>query len=143
MHNATKAIRVLMVDDDDLVGQIMRITLKHAGSFEWRGQIRDTGALDDIEETVQPHVVLLDLCMPGKSPFEAVDQLRQRYPEARIVIFSGLCGHSLVDRAIEAGAWGYISKNNDGSTVVSSIRRVAAGEFVISADVRAECACLA
>ena len=143
MQATPNAIRVLMVDDDDLVGQIMRITLKHAGGFEWVGQVHDATALNDISDRDCPDIVLLDLCMPGKSPFVAVDELRRKCPKARVVIFSGRCGQSLVDRAIEAGAWGYVSKDGDGWSVIAAIRRVANGEFVLSADVRAECACLA
>jgi DNA-binding NarL/FixJ family response regulator len=143
MEPTSQAVRVMMVDDDDLVGQIVRITLKHAGGFEWMGQVRDIAELEETIDDPHPDVVLLDLCMPGNSPFVALDELRRKHPEARIVIFSARCGQSLVDRAIEAGAWGYISKDNDGWGVISAIRRVANGEFVVSQDVRAECALLA
>ena len=126
------AIKVLCVDDDDLVAQIVRITLKHAGGFEWLGQLRDAGDMALHAEIDPPDVVLLDMCMPGKSPFVAMRELFDVCPKARVLMFSGYDGQNLVDRAIEAGASGYLSKHESGCEIIDAIRRVARGEFVMS-----------
>jgi DNA-binding NarL/FixJ family response regulator len=141
MSDNAKPITVLHVDDDDLIAQIVRITLKHANGFKWVGQLRTTDQPIEEAQRLQPDVVLMDLCMPGTSPFLAVHELRRSVPSARVIIFSGRGGFSLVDRAIEAGAWGYVSKDGDASTLLAAIKRVAAGEFVLSPDMHVACGC--
>jgi DNA-binding NarL/FixJ family response regulator len=135
-----RSIKVLCVDDDDLVAQIVKITLKQAGGFAWLGQVRDAAELTARAVIDPPDVVLMDLCMPGKCPFIAMRDLRAVCPQARVLMFSGHDGQRLIDRAIEAGASGYLSKDEEGSTLVSSIRRVAGGEFVISPRLLLQCA---
>jgi two-component system nitrate/nitrite response regulator NarL len=140
MDNASldQAIKVLCVDDDDLVAHIVRITLKEAGGFRWLGQLRDAESLASHALAEPPDVVLLDLCMPGKCPFEAMDELAAACPAARVLMFSGQAGHSLIDRAIEAGASGYVLKDVDGAELVSAIRHVAHGRFVMGAHMMAQ-----
>src|SRR5688500_3633272 len=101
--NQDREIRVLCVDDDELVGQIIRITLKHAGGFEWLGQLHSADELLDRSRQEAPDVVLLDLCMPGKSAFVAMQELIALCPTTRILLFTGYAGQNLIDRAIEAG----------------------------------------
>ena len=138
MADDRKPITVLQVDDDDLIAQIVKITLKHAEGFEWLGQLRSTDTLIEVAQRLKPDVVLLDLCLPGESPFNAVHQLSRAVPHAKVIIFSGRYGYSLVDRAVEAGAWGYVSKDGDSDSLLSAIKRVAAGKFAIS---EAQCSC--
>ena len=76
--------------------------------------------------------------MPGKDPFQALSELSEVCPETRAIMFSGYVSQRLVDRAIEAGAWGYVSKHDADTTLISAIRRVAGGEFVLGPDVRQE-----
>jgi DNA-binding NarL/FixJ family response regulator len=139
MSENQKPIKVLHVDDDDLIAQIIRITLKHANGFEWVGQLRGIANLGEEVQRLHPDVVLLDLCLPGADPFAALNELRRTSPRTKVIIFSGHSGYSLVDRAIEAGAWGYVSKNGDGRSLLAAIKRVAGGEFVISPTAQAEC----
>ncbi|MCI0630685.1 MAG: response regulator transcription factor [Phycisphaerales bacterium] len=131
-------IRVLCVDDDDLVGQLIKITLKHAGGFQWLGQAHEA---DDLVARVlqdRPDVVLLDLCMPGKSPFTAIEELITACPDVKVIMLSGHADSHLIDRAIEAGAWGYLSKFDDGADLVCAIRRIAGGEFVLGPQAKTE-----
>ena len=130
-HGSDDAIKVLCVDDDDLVAQIVRITLKHVHGFEWLGQLRRAEELAAHAASSTPHVVLLDLCMPGKCPFDAIRELGASSPQSRVLMYSAGAGQGMIDRAIETGAWGYLSKEVDGPTLISAIRRVARGEFVM------------
>jgi DNA-binding NarL/FixJ family response regulator len=76
-------------------------------------------------------VVLLDLDMPGPNPIEVLRELTVQSPDVRVIVLSGHVRRELIDRAIEAGAYGYLSKNDDGGVLVDSIRAVARGEFVL------------
>lgn len=136
--NAQPKIRVLCVDDNNLVVDAIGIKLRLAGGFDWLGQLAHADDLTDEVEQRQPDVVLLDIDMPGRDPFAALEELTLRYPDVRVLMFSGHIRSELVDRAIEAGAWGYLSKHADTETIVSAIRRVAGGEFVLGRDSNAE-----
>lgn len=129
--NSKEPIKVLCVDDDELVAQILRITLKNVGGFEWLGQLKDAGELAAAAKRERPDIVLLDLCMPGKSPFIALQELQQACPSARAIMLTGYANKHMIDRAIEAGAWGYLSKHDDGWGLVAAIKRVVNGEFVM------------
>lgn len=134
----TKPIKVLCVDDDDLLATSVRFILKPAKSIQWIGQLRTAEHLLETARENCPDIVLLDIYMPGKDPFEALRELSEACPNTRAIMFSGYVSQRLVDRSIEAGAWGYVSKHDADTTLISAIRRVASGEFVLGPDVRQE-----
>jgi DNA-binding NarL/FixJ family response regulator len=121
-------------DDNELVVEAIRAKLELSGGFAWLGDLPDAGSLNEEVERVQPDVVLLDLDMPGRDPFEALIELSQKHPETHVLIFTGHIRSEWVDRAIDSGAWGFLSKHEDVETIVTTIRRAAAGEFVLGAE---------
>lgn len=128
------SIRVLCADDNELIGQSVRIKLRQAGGFDWAGQVTDLSFL--LEEAVRTHpdIVLLDIDMPGGDPFLMLEALARALPTARVIMLTGHVRRTLIDRAFEAGAWGYLSKNDGPDALVPAIRRVLQGEVVMGAD---------
>lgn len=126
-----RRIRVLCVDDNPLVADAVTTRLRLAGGFECVGHLLDASTLPDEVARLRPDVVLMDLDMPGAEPFEMMRTLSGTHPDARVLVLSGHVRRDLLDRAIEFGAWGYLSKNDDAETLVAAIRRVAGGEFVL------------
>jgi DNA-binding NarL/FixJ family response regulator len=131
-------IKVLCVDDNDLVAEGLRMKLRHTGDFEWMGSLREADDLVKAAWRSRPHVVLLDIDMPGKDPFEAMRELTDMFPSVRVLMLSGHVRRELIDRAIESGAWGYVSKNEGADVIVHAIERVARGEFTLGPDVQDE-----
>jgi two-component system response regulator DesR len=131
-------IKVLCVDDNELVGSAIRAKLEWAGGYEWVGQLPTADDLIEVAERVRPDVVLLDIDMPGRDPFSALEELTIRHPEVRALMLSGHISRALVDRAIEAGACGYFSKDDDITSMLNTIQDVARGNFALGPDVRAE-----
>ena len=70
--------------------------------------------------------------------FEARAELAREAPESRVIMLSGYVRSDYIDRAVEAGAWGYVSKNEDTQTILSAIHQVAAGGFAMGSEVEAE-----
>jgi len=134
----SEPIRVLCVDDNFLVAEGIRIRLNLAGGFEWVGQLPDADNLIEQVQKGHPDVVLLDLDMPGKDAFMAMRELAEVAPDVRTIVISGHVRSELVDRAVEAGAWGYISKSEGPETIVAAIHQVVNGQFVVGPDVKAE-----
>lgn len=127
-----RLIRVLCVDDNQMVGDAIELVLKQNGGFDWLGRLDDA---HDLVNTVQrdgPDVVLLDLELPGKDPFEALSELAATCPAARVIVMSGYLKCELLDRAVDAGAWGYVAKQDGAMAIVAAIQQVASGRFTLS-----------
>ena len=100
------------------------------------GQLPDADNLLNEVKRTHPHIVLLDLDMPGKSAFVAMREIGDSGDDVRVIVISGHVRQDLIDRAVEAGAWGYISKSEGTDSIVSAIHRVLGGEFVLGPEVR-------
>jgi two-component system, NarL family, response regulator DesR len=129
-----QAIRVLCVDDNPLVADGVRIRLQlecdGVGSpFEWAGHLQNADELVETVKRTTPDVVLLDIDMPGKDAMAALAELAEAAPHVRTIILSGYSREDYLDRAVEAGAWGYISKNDAPDQIVEAVRRVMQGQF--------------
>lgn len=133
-----RRIRVLCVDDNPLVADAVTTRLRLAGGFECLGHLPDATTMQAEVARLRPDVVLMDLDMPGAEPFEIMRMLSATHPDTRVLVLSGHVRRDLLDRAIEFGAWGYLSKNDDAETLVAAIRSVAAGEFVLGPELAAD-----
>lgn len=126
-------IRVLCVDDSPDITMVMRIVIESAPMMECVGCLSSADHL--VEEarrlTAPPNpkslVVLLDATMPGKNPLAAMSELATDFPEIKMIIYSAHDDEAFIDRAMDAGAWGCVSKNDHPDTVLRIVREVAAG----------------
>jgi DNA-binding NarL/FixJ family response regulator len=135
---ASGRISVLCVDDNQYVADAVRTKLDRAESpYAWKGWLTDASELVACALRDRPDIVLLDVDMPGPDPFAAATELQEKCPNCRIIVFSGHVRKELIERAINAGAWGYVSKNDGSEALVEALRLVGAGEFALSPEVRA------
>lgn len=128
---------VLCVDDNEQVAEAVRVQLGRSEGFRWMGWLATADTLLERVEQEQPESVVLDIDLPGLSPFDALAELAERWPDVRVVMFSGHVGYDLIERALEAGAWGYVSKNDGEDALIAALRRVASGEIALSREARA------
>lgn len=128
-------VRVMCIDDNRLMAESMQRRLTFEKGFEWAGWVEDSADAPDAAIKARPDVVMLDIDMPGRDCFDLVRELCRIVPASRVLMFSGHVRPDYVDRAVEAGAWGYVSKNDSMDDVLAAIKRVAAGEFVLTPDV--------
>jgi DNA-binding NarL/FixJ family response regulator len=126
-----RMIRLLCVDDNDEVADALRTRLGLESDICWLGRLARADGLSAATQQLAPDVVLLDIDMPGKSPFRALQELALLERDTRVIMLSALVDVELIDRAVEAGAWGYLSKAAATATIAETVRRVAAGEFVL------------
>ena len=136
MTSTREQIGVLCVEDNDLVAHALERKLRSCG-LRWLERLPTADGLLEAVARTRPQVVLLDVDMPGADVFEAMSEVHVQYPESRILIFSGHVRPQLLERAIECGAWGYISKSDGEGALVQGILDVSGGEFVLSTEVRA------
>lgn len=135
MSAHTGGVGVLCVEDNRHVADALRIKISGARGYVWKGWLPDADNLLPAVRALRPAVVLLDIDMPGRDPFDAMRELADACPESRPLILSGHVRRDLIDRALQAGAWGYVSKNDDEDEILNAIDRVAAGEIALSPEV--------
>lgn len=128
-------IRVLVVDDHRLVRAGIRRILDEAPHVEVVGEA-DSGeaALAQVREH-RPQVVLMDVNMPGIGGLEATRKLLRINPELKIVALTVHGAEPYPSRLLEAGAVGYVTKGCDEGEILDAIRKVAAGERYLGADI--------
>lgn len=133
--NAARPIRVFCVDDNKLLIEALRSRISTQPDLAWAGASHVAAFLSAILRDAKPDVVLMDIDMPGVDTFVAVESLAREAPSVRAVMFSGYVLPHFITRAIDCGAWGYLSKNDDVANLISAIRRVGQGEIAFSPDV--------
>lgn len=122
---------IVCIDDNEWIGESIRRLIQREDGLAWGGWHSSCRHFLGNADR-KPDIVVLDLDIPGEDAFETVGSVMDRVKDVRIIILSGYLGAELVDRALEAGVWGYISKNEAAGAVIDAIRRVAAGEVALS-----------
>lgn len=130
------AIKLLCVDDNELIAQALRRRVASEPGLTWSGWLQSGTGLHEFLEKARPDVVLLDVDMPGEDSFDLLKRAAAAFPEVRVLMFSGHVRADYIDRAIECGAWGYVSKNDGTDDVLQAVQQAAAGELALSPDVR-------
>jgi DNA-binding NarL/FixJ family response regulator len=122
----------LCVDDSPDIAGLLELAIGGEPDMEIAGCVLETANLLAEVERTKPDVVILDLTMPGRSPLEVLAEMNQTFPGSRTIIYSGYDDPETVDQAVDAGAWGYLSKHQEMSELIEAIRKVASGELVLT-----------
>jgi DNA-binding NarL/FixJ family response regulator len=128
-------IRILLVDDQRLMREGLRILLELEPDLRVAGEAGDGQAGLEAYDRLQPEVVLMDVRMPGMDGVEATRRLRERWPEARVVILTTFDDDEYVFEGLRAGALGYLLKDVSGQELARAVRTVAAGGALIDPSV--------
>ena len=123
----TPPIKVLIADDHPLIVAGIRRTLEGAEDIEIVGEARSGPELVQLVERRRPTLVLTDLRMPGVTAAEHIEQVRQRWPEVKIVVLSTCDDRPTIDGALRAGADAYVLKSMASVDVASILRQVFSG----------------
>jgi len=115
--------RILIVDDAKFMRMTLANILKKA-NHEVVGEAENGKEAVDFYMELKPDVVTLDITMPVMSGLEAVREIKQRDPQAKIIMCSAMGQQKMVVEAIEAGALDFIVKPFDESRVIEAIQRV-------------------
>lgn len=127
-------IRVLLVDDHDLVRAGIRSLLAEMPGVEVVAEAADGRLALDLVENLAPTIVLMDVMMPGMNGLDATARVTARHPGSRVIILSMNESEEYVLQALRAGAAGYVLKNVKPAELEQAIRAVAAGQsFLTSA----------
>lgn len=127
-----RPVRLLIVDDDPLVRAGLTLMLGGADDIDIVGEGADGGEAAELVDRLRPDVVLMDIRMPVMDGLAATEALRSRPDAPEIVVLTTFHADEQVLRAIRAGAAGFVLKDTPPAQIVDSVRRVAAGDPVLS-----------
>jgi len=128
-------IRVLLVDDQEIVRQGLATILKYAPGIEVVAQARDGMEAVAQARSVQPDVVLMDLKMPRLGGIPATRRICRELPDTQVIILTTYDTDDLVFEGIKAGAKGYLLKDTHGDALIEAIRGVMRGESLLDPSV--------
>ncbi|MFJ8079795.1 response regulator [Streptomyces sp. NPDC096205] len=126
------AIKVLLVDDDPLVRTGLSFMMGGSPDIEIVGEAADGTEVEALVERTRPDVVLMDIRMPAMDGLTATERLRGREGAPQVVVLTTFHADEQVLRALRAGAAGFVLKDTPPAEIVAAVRKVAAGDPVLS-----------
>lgn len=130
--HVTDAIRVVLVDDEALVRAGLRMILEGDPAITIVGEAGDGAAALLVVDTSLPDVVLMDIRMPCMDGLAATEKILHDHPGTRVIMLTSYDVDDLVPRALRLGATGYLLKDASPRELVDAVRRVAAGDTILS-----------
>lgn len=128
-------IRLLLVDDQRLMRDGLRTLLELEPDLQVVGEAENGEAALELYPQVSPDVVLMDIRMPVMDGVEATSRLREKWPEARVIILTTFDDDEYIFEGLRAGAVGYLLKDVSSGELADAIRTVAAGGSMIEPSV--------
>ncbi|WP_328945374.1 response regulator transcription factor [Streptomyces sp. NBC_00250] len=132
---ADRQIRVLLVDDHQVVRRGLRTFLEVQDDIEVVGEASDGAEGVARAEELRPDVVLMDVKMPGTDGIEALKRLRELDNPAKVLVVTSFTEQRTVVPALRAGASGYVYKDIDPDALAGAIRSVHAGHVLLQPEV--------
>jgi two-component system, NarL family, response regulator NreC len=129
---ATAPIKVVLADDHHMVRRALRLVLESGKNVEVLAEAGDVPTAIRHVKRHLPHVLLLDLRMPNGSSIEAIRRLREEVPETQIVVATMEESPLFARHVLDAGAVGYVLKDNAETELQAAVCRAARGEEYVS-----------
>ncbi len=127
-----RTIRVLLVDDQELVRDGFRMILNHEDDIEVVGEAGDGRQAVDLAKRLLPHVVLMDVRMDVMDGLEATRRVMQSGVETCVLILTTFDVDEYVYEALRAGASGFLLKDVSAAQLVDGVRVIAGGEALLA-----------
>jgi NarL family two-component system response regulator LiaR len=127
-----QTIRVMIVDDHDMVRKGLATFLKVNADLELVGEARDGKEALRMCVQVKPDVVLMDLVMPEMDGTTATREIKERWPEVQVIALTSFQEQELVREVLQAGAIGYLLKNVMVDELAEAVRGAYAGRSTLA-----------
>lgn len=124
----SRSIRVFSVDDHPLLREGISALVNNQQDMMLVGEASTGGEAIQLFRTLTPDVTLMDLRLPDMSGIDTLIAIRTEFPEARVIMLTTFEGDVEIQRALQAGARGYMLKNMPPSELLDVIRQVHAGK---------------
>jgi two-component system, NarL family, response regulator NreC len=130
--NDAETLRIVIADDHSVVRRGLRQLLEGEAGLEVVAEAEDIDSARRYTRGHKPHVLVLDLNMPGGSTLEAIPGIREESPDTKIVILTMQNEPAYAREALGAGVLGYVLKEAADTELVEAVRRAAAGDIYLN-----------
>jgi len=134
-NGSRNQVSVLLVDDHAVVREGYRRLLERHGDIAVIGEAVDAATAHSLFCRLDPQIVVMDITLPGTSGIEAMRRMLLHKSDARVLIFSMHEDAIFARRALQAGAFGYVTKSSAPHVLVAAVRSVAAGKRCLRSEV--------
>ena len=131
--STSATLRVLVVDDHPIVRKGLVDLLNGAPGLSVCADASSIAESLDALSACQAHVAVIDLSLGTENGLELVATVAERHPDVRVLVLSGHDEDLYADRALKAGALGYIKKDQSPAELIAAVRRVGSGRSYVSA----------
>jgi DNA-binding NarL/FixJ family response regulator len=121
-------IRVLIADDHYIVRMGLIALVNTEPDMEVVGEAADGAQALELFGKCNPDLALLDLRMPVKDGIQTTSEIRNKFPNAQVLMLTAYDGDEEIYKALQAGARGYVLKSSSGEKLIPAVRAVAAGQ---------------
>jgi two-component system invasion response regulator UvrY len=128
-------VTVLLVDDHAVVREGYRRLLERHGDIAVIGEAADAAMAHSMFCCLDPQIVVMDITLPGTSGIEAMRRMLTYKPTSRVLMFSMHEDTIFAQRALQAGAFGYVTKSSAPNVLVEAIHSVASGRKYLSPEI--------
>jgi two-component system, NarL family, response regulator NreC len=126
------AVTILLADDHHVMRQGLRMLLEAQEDFRVVAEVGDGLEAVKLAERLKPHVLIVDLMMPGINGLEVARQVSHRSPQTRIIVLSMYGNEPYVLEALRNGAVGYVLKDANAAELLRAVHEVVAGRRYLS-----------
>ncbi len=135
---AEPKIKLMLVDDHEVVRLGLRNLLERRPQFIVVGEAGSVAEAIDVARTSQPDVIVMDIRLPDGNGVEATREIRGERPGTKVIMLTSYADDEAIYGSIMAGASGYLLKQTRGQSLAEAIERVAAGESLLDPAVTAK-----
>ena len=130
-----KKVRTLLVDDHEVVRLGLMTLLENVDWVEVAGEAGNAAEALAQVELLSPDVVVMDIRLPGESGIQACREIKRRYPHVSVIMLTSYSEDSLIFKALEAGASGYVLKQVGNQPLLDALAAVRAGGSLLDPQV--------
>jgi len=129
-------IKLVLVDDHDIVRAGLKRLLENQQDIEIIGDFGDGETAYQFIRENKTDVIVMDLSMPGKGGIESTRQIKKQFPKINILILSMHDNSTMAKKVMDAGATGYILKNDIADDLINAIYSVSNSEIIFSKSIK-------
>lgn len=125
-------MRIILADDHKLFRDALRVVLETVPDYEVVAEVGNAPDLKEAVSRLQPDLVIQDYRMPGGGTVAVLEYIKQRYPEIKVIMLTGVDSGALFQQLLDSNADGVLLKEISAEETLASIRKVMSGKRALS-----------
>lgn len=135
MGKCVSPARIMIVDDHSMVREGLRLRISAFSELEVCGEATTEDEAMELIPKLNPHLIIVDISLKSGHGIELIKRVHAKYPKIKMLVASGFQESLYAERALRAGALGYLNKQDSGEKVIEAVQTVLRGERFVSDEI--------